>query len=79
MVEVAFFSLKQRYSDTLRPRTWFGQFRELVLKAAVRNVNSLSNFGQYSALAYRYSCTNPKLSRVRDISTIYVTRARFVR
>lgn len=37
-VEAVFFALKQRYSDTLRARTWFGQFRELVLKAAVRNV-----------------------------------------
>ncbi|MFC7177850.1 IS5 family transposase [Halosegnis marinus] len=38
VVEAAFFALKQRYGDTLRARTWFGQFRELVLKAAVRNV-----------------------------------------
>lgn len=38
IVEAVFFALKQRYSDTLRARTWFGQFRELVLKAAVRNV-----------------------------------------
>lgn len=37
-VESVFFALKQRYGDTLRARTWFGQFRELVLKAAVRNV-----------------------------------------
>ena len=38
VVEAVFFALKQRYGDTLRARTWFGQFRELVLKAAVRNV-----------------------------------------
>lgn len=38
MVEAVFFALKQRYSDTLRARTWFGQVRELVLKAAVRNI-----------------------------------------
>lgn len=37
-VEGVFFALKQRYGDTLRARTWFGQFRELVLKTAVRNV-----------------------------------------
>jgi hypothetical protein len=37
-VEAVFFALKQRYGSTLRARTWFGQFRELVLKAAVRNV-----------------------------------------
>ncbi|QRY22490.1 IS5 family transposase [Halobacterium sp. GSL-19] len=38
VVEAVFFALKQRYGDTLRARTWFGQFRELVLKATVRNV-----------------------------------------
>lgn len=38
VVEAVFFALKQRYGDTLRARTWFGQFRELVLKAAVRNI-----------------------------------------
>ena len=37
-VESAFFALRQRYGGTLRARTWFGQFRELVLKCAVRNV-----------------------------------------
>ena len=30
VVEVVFFALRQRYADTLRARTWFGQFRELV-------------------------------------------------
>lgn len=38
IVEAVFFALKQRYGDMLRARTWFGQFREPVLKAAVRNV-----------------------------------------
>jgi len=38
IVEAVFFALKQRYGDTLRARTWFGQFRELVLKATVRNI-----------------------------------------
>ena len=37
-VESIFFALRQRYGGTLRARTWFGQFRELVLKCAVRNV-----------------------------------------
>ena len=34
VVEAVFFALKQRCGDTLRARTWFGQFRELV---SVRN------------------------------------------
>lgn len=38
IVESVFFALKRRFGETLRARTWFGQFRELVLKAAVRNV-----------------------------------------
>ena len=42
VVEAVFFALKQRYGDTLRARTWFGQLRELVLKAAVRNVELAS-------------------------------------
>ena len=37
-VESVFFSLRQRFGGRLRARTWFGQFRELVLKCAVRNV-----------------------------------------
>ena len=37
-VEAAFFALRQRFGGTLRARTWFGQFRELVLKCAVRNI-----------------------------------------
>ena len=37
-VETTFFALRQRFGGTLRARTWFGQFRELVLKCAVRNV-----------------------------------------
>ena len=36
--ESTFFALRRRFGGTLRARTWFGQFRELVLKAAVRNV-----------------------------------------
>lgn len=45
-VEAVFFVLRHRFGETLRARTWFGQFRELVLKAAVRNIElavSLSN------------------------------------
>jgi len=37
-VESVFFALRQRFGGTIRARTWFGQFRELVLKCAVRNV-----------------------------------------
>ncbi len=36
--ESTFFTLRRRLGRTLRARTWYGQFRELVLKAAVRNV-----------------------------------------
>ena len=28
----------RRYDETLRARTWFGQFRELVMKSVVRNI-----------------------------------------
>jgi len=34
-VEAIFFALHQRFGGTLRARTWFSQFRELVLKCAV--------------------------------------------
>ncbi len=37
-VESTFFALRQPYGGTLRARTWFDQFRELVLKCAVKNV-----------------------------------------
>jgi IS5 family transposase len=40
VVESIFAAIKQRFGETLRARTWFGQFRELVLKAAVFNVIS---------------------------------------
>ena len=36
--ESVFFGLRRRYGDTLWSRTWFGQFRELVMKSAVRNI-----------------------------------------
>ncbi|WP_265112520.1 IS5 family transposase [Halosolutus halophilus] len=38
IVEATFFALTHRFGETLRTRTWFGQFRELVLEAAVRNI-----------------------------------------
>ncbi|SEP16148.1 Transposase and inactivated derivatives, IS5 family [Halogranum amylolyticum] len=38
LVVSIFFALKHRFGETLRARTWFGQFRELVLKSAVRNI-----------------------------------------
>ena len=37
-IESTFFALRRKYGELVRARTWFGQFRELVLKCAVRNV-----------------------------------------
>ena len=37
-IEAMFFALRRKYGEIVRARTWFGQFRELVLKCAVRNV-----------------------------------------
>jgi IS5 family transposase len=37
-IESTFFALRRKYGEIIRARTWFGQFRELVLKCAVRNV-----------------------------------------
>jgi len=37
-VESIFFALRRKYGEIVRARTWFGQFRELVLKCAVRNI-----------------------------------------
>lgn len=36
-VESTFFAIKHGHGDGLRARTWFDQFRELDLKAALRN------------------------------------------
>lgn len=36
-VESRFFALRRRYGEIVRARTWVGQFRELVLKCAVRH------------------------------------------
>lgn len=38
IVEAIFYALRKRFGPTLKARTWFGHFRELVLKAAVRNI-----------------------------------------
>jgi IS5 family transposase len=38
VVESVLASLRRRFNDTIRARTWFGQFRKLVLKAAVKNI-----------------------------------------
>ena len=38
ITEAIFFAQKCRSDEALRVKTWFGQFRELVLKAAVRNI-----------------------------------------
>jgi IS5 family transposase len=37
-VEATFFALRRKYGPIVRARTWFGQFRELVLKCAIRNI-----------------------------------------
>lgn len=36
--ETGFRVLKQRFGDRLWARTWYGQFRELVMKSAVKNL-----------------------------------------
>jgi IS5 family transposase len=38
IIEAIFFSLRKQFGVTTRARTWFGQFREIALKAAVRNL-----------------------------------------
>ncbi len=38
IAESIFFALRKRFGSTLKTRTWFGQFRELVLKSAVKNI-----------------------------------------
>jgi len=37
-VETTFFAPRRKYGEIVHARTWYGQFRELVLKCAVRNV-----------------------------------------
>ena len=39
VAECSFRVIKQRYGDRLRARTWYRQFRELTLKAAVKNID----------------------------------------
>jgi IS5 family transposase len=38
IVESIFFGLRKRFGSTVEARAWIGQFREIVLKAAVRNI-----------------------------------------
>ena len=40
VVESVFASLRRRFDDIIRARTLFGQFRELILKAAVKNIET---------------------------------------
>jgi len=40
VVQSVISSLKRRYGDTLRARTWFGHFRELALKAVAKNIEA---------------------------------------
>ena len=37
-IESTFFAIRRKYGEIVRARTWFGQFRELVLKCAARNI-----------------------------------------
>lgn len=46
IVEALFFALRKRFGSTLRARTWFGQFREIVLKLAVRNIERAVSHSQ---------------------------------
>jgi len=43
VVESVFASLRGRCDDTIRVRTWYGQFRELILKAAARPYQALKS------------------------------------
>lgn len=38
IAESIFFAIRKRFGSTLKARTWFGQFREIVLKSATRNI-----------------------------------------
>jgi hypothetical protein len=42
VVESVLASLRRRFDDTIRARTWFGQFREIGLKALVKNIETAS-------------------------------------
>jgi IS5 family transposase len=44
LIESTFFALKRRYGESLRSRTWYGQFREIVLKSAIRNIELDTRF-----------------------------------
>jgi IS5 family transposase len=39
VVESMFFALRKRFGSTIKTRTWFSQFREIVLKATIRNIH----------------------------------------
>lgn len=38
MCETVFSTIKRTLSDAMRARTWYGQFREIVLICAVYNI-----------------------------------------
>ncbi|MFT4957790.1 MAG: hypothetical protein ACI9EZ_001108, partial [Halobacteriales archaeon] len=50
-VESTFFALRRKYGEIVRTRTWFGQFRGLVLKRAVRNVELALDAEEIAVLA----------------------------
>lgn len=44
-VETVFSVLKRRFGKTVRARSWFGQFREMLCRCAVYNVDRALNGG----------------------------------
>lgn len=43
MAETAFSAIKRRYGSAIRPGVWYREFRELVLTAAVYNLERAIN------------------------------------
>lgn len=55
VIESVFTTLKQRYGDRLKARTRYGQFRELALKAAVKNVEDGIGASHYRFRAFQHA------------------------
>jgi IS5 family transposase len=53
IVETISFSLRKRFDSTTRAKTWFGQFQEIVQKAAVRNLERA-----VASESYNLACLN---------------------
>jgi IS5 family transposase len=43
MCETVFSTIKRTLGDAVRARTWYGEFRELVLMCAVHNIKQSLN------------------------------------